>query len=232
MKAHDTETITYSFNNATKLPWKKMKFHTFLKEDSSFKFIEDPSQSEPMSSLPNPSPLLFSKFHNKVSTLSKHPQGSICKSKSVPDSLVQLLMSNNVNYEHFRKHKNQEDILDVLGYLTELISSYSDKHLSFFFSTVVVCLFREVGILSLTSLVNNLQTQYIQLSHTILCPIMCLKYNLWLSVWEDQGHASKKSKKSRTTYFYWYDSSKELVDCKEFQGDYIHLPFQSHILYI
>ena len=61
---------------------------------------------------------------------------------------------------------------------------------------------------------------------------MCLKYNLWLSVWEDQGHASKKSKKSRTTYFYWYDSSKELVDCKEFQGDYIHLPFQSHILYI
>ena len=109
-----------------------MKFHTFLKEDSSFKFIEDPSQSEPMSSLPNPSPLLFSKFHNKVSTLSKHPQGSICKSKSVPDSLVQLLMSNNVNYEHFRKHKNQEDILDVLGYLTELISSYSDKPFSYF----------------------------------------------------------------------------------------------------
>ena len=129
---NSSKVITYSSNNATKLPWKKMKFHTFLKEDSSFKFIEDPSQSEPMSSLPNPSPLLFSKFHNKVSTLSKHPQGSICKYKSVPDSLVQLLMSNNVNYEHFRKHKNQEDILDVLGYLTELISSYSDKPFSYF----------------------------------------------------------------------------------------------------
>ena len=84
---------------------------------------------------------------------------------------------------------------------------------------------------SLTSLLETLQSPFNhnQLSHHILCPIMCLKYNLWISVWEDEVILSKKS---RNTYFYWFDPTKARVDCKVFHGQYIHLTYQSHILYV
>ena len=121
--------------------------------------------------------------------------------------------------------------MDVRGYLVELVSSYSDKSLSFFFSAIVVTLLRVAGVMTLPSLLDRIQTEYIKLPHNILCPLMCLKYKLWISVWEDNIDTSKKSKKSRKTFLYWYDASNDIVDCKEMQG-YVHLPCQSHIIYI
>ena len=226
------KVVTYSTKDLTKSPWMKLNYYTFLYVNGIFKFINFPiNQEQVMISSPNSSNLLFMMNAQTHSTLSKHPNGRLCKANSIADSLIGILTSENINHEHFRQHQKQDDILDVRGYLVELVSSYSDKSLSFFFGAIVVTLLRVAGVMTLPSLLDRIQTEYIKLPHNILCPLMCLKYKLWISVWEDNIDTSKKSKKSRKTFLYWYDASNDIVDCKEMQG-YVHLPCQSHIIYI
>jgi hypothetical protein len=165
-------------------------------------------------------------------TLSKHPQGKkYHKSDSFAHCLRALLQSDNIHHEHFRDRTEQDDILDICAYIKELVSSFPEKDLSYFFDNEIIQLMAAREFDSLTSLLETLQSPFNhnQLSHHILCPIMCLKYNLWISVWEDEVILSKKS---RNTYFYWFDPTKARVDCKVFHGQYIHLTYQSHILYV
>ena len=225
---NSAKIITYPFTDTTGSPAKILKYNTFLKSGGIFKFIDhkNEQQEEPFNTSTS---LLFLNNRQMYTTLSNHPQGRMCISNSVANSLIGLLKSNNVDHEHFRNHTHQENLLDILAYMTELVSSFPDKALSFFFNNEIVNFLNTNGVESLTSLLNILQSQLNELPHHILCPIMCLKYNLWISVWEDEVISSKKS---RTTYFYWYDHTKDIVDCKVFIGHYVYLPYQTHILYI
>ena len=222
-----SKIITYIFHDdTTRYPSKNWKYYTFLKTDGNFKFT--PDEEFQVNTLITSQSLLFVQNNKLYTSLSKHPQGRIKKTKSVSVSLRYLLMSKNINHEHFRNDIDQEDILDIKSYMTDLISSFCDKALSFFFNSEIIKLMSEKKIQSLTSLLSTLQSSCNDLPHELLCPMLCLKYNLWISVWEDDVISSKKS---RTTYFYFYDHIIDKVDCQVFHG-YIHLPYQSHILYI
>ena len=225
---NSSKIITYSFKDTIKCPSKMLKYNTFVKYEGYFKFIDNEAESHTEALNSSTYSLIFNNIQ-KSNTLSKHPQGRICITDSIPESLRQLLKSKNIDHEHFRNNTEQEDILDICDYMTELVSSFSDKALSFFFNSEIIQLLTAREVHSLTSLLKTLQSPLKQLPHEIVCPIMCLKYNLWISVWEDDVVMSKKS---RTTYFYWYDYIKNMVICKVFHGNYIHLPCQSHILYI
>lgn len=218
--------ITYIFkfnDDTTRYPSKNWKYNTFLKAGGNFKFI--PEEEFLANTLIPSQPLLFVENKKLHTSLSKHPQGRVKKTKSVTDSLRNLLVSNNINHEHFRNGIEQDDMLDIKSYMIDLVSSFLDKDLSFFFNSKIIALMTEKKIISLSMLLSALQSSCNELPHELLCPIMCLKYNLWISVWEDD------CKKSKSTYFYFYDHTKDKVDCQVFCG-YIHLPYQSHILYI
>ncbi len=52
---------------------------------------------------------------------------------------------------------------------------------------------KNIGIVSPTYLVNMIQeTQYTTLPYIVICPILCLKYKLWIAVWEEDS-AQKKT---------------------------------------
>jgi hypothetical protein len=141
------------------------------------------------------------------------------------------LISDNVCHEHFISTHKEEDPLDILDYLNELNTSYLDKTLHFFFSDNIVTQMMNLGIVSPSSLINRIgETQYTTLPHTVICPILALKYKMWICVWEDAPKDSVKSQK--TSFFYCYDSRQELVVCQVIVGHYSFLPFQSHIFYI
>jgi hypothetical protein len=108
---NSSKIITYSFNDTTKSPSKNLKYNTFLKEDNYFKFI---TQAEVQDNTHNSSQcLLFLHHQQKHTALSKHPQGRLFRASSIAISMRELLMSTNINYEHFRDHLEQEDILDI-----------------------------------------------------------------------------------------------------------------------
>ena len=87
-----------------------------------------------------------------------------------------------------------------------------------------------LGIRSPSSLIKKIQeTQYTTLPHTVICPIIALKYKLWICVWEESPSDSVKSQK--TSFFYCYDSRQELV-VQVVVSHYSFLPFQTHIFYI
>jgi hypothetical protein len=234
---NSSKIITYSFQGTTKSPSKIWKYKTFLKKNENFKFVDYEAESLAQTQNASSSSLLFLGNKKLYTTLSKHPQGRLQHSVSFPFCLRSLLQSNNIDHEHFRNNKGQDDILDICVYTTELLSSFPENDLSYFFHNEIIQLMRKKDVISLASLLEKFQSPltYNHLSHCIVCPIMCLKYNLWISVWEDDkviSTTSSKLKKSRNTYFYWYDHTKDIVDCKVFSGQYVHLPHQSHILYV
>ena len=86
----------------------KLNYYTFLYVNGIFKFINFPiNQEKVMISSPNSSNLLFMMNAQTHSTLSKHPNGRLCKANSIADSLIGILTSENINHEHFRQHKKK-----------------------------------------------------------------------------------------------------------------------------
>ena len=61
-----------------------------------------------------------------------------------------------------------------------------------FFGEIIVSSLNISGILSMSSLLFKLVIDYEKLPHTIICPFVCLKYKLWISVWEDVAAKNDK----------------------------------------
>jgi len=229
---NSSKVITYTYSKADIFPPPKLKCNVFIKEGSYYKFV-DLKTKKPFSSLQEQAPNLPYVFHHKqkISSFSNHPWGRIRPADSISSSLRKLLISENVDHEHFRNTHKEEDPLDILDYMNELSTSYLDKSLHFFFSDNIVTQMRNIGIVSLLSLFNRIgETQYTTLPHTIICPILALKYKIWISVWEEAPTNSAKSQKY--SFFYYYDSRQDLVVSQVIVGHYTFLPFQSHIFYI
>ena len=231
---NSSKVITYTYSNADMFPPPKLKCNIFIKEGSFYKFIEFKTK-KPFSSHHYPEqagnlPLVFH-HKQKISSFSNHPWGRIRPADSISNSLRKLLISDNVDHEHFRYTHKEEDPLDILDYMNELSTSYLDKTLDFFFSDNIVEQMRNIGIVSLSSLFDRIgETIYTTLPHTIICPILALKYKIWISVWEEAPTNSAKSQKCSS--FYYYNSRQDLVVSQVFVGHYTFLPFQSHIFYI
>ena len=229
---NSSKVITYTYSNADIFPPPKLKCNVFIKEGSYYKFVELNTKN-PFTSLQEQAPNLPYVFHHKqkISSFSNHPWGRIRPADSISSSLRKLLISENVDHEHFRYTHKEEDPLDILDYMNELSTSYLDKTLHYFFSDNIVTQMRNIGIVSLPSLFNRIgETQYTMLPHTIICPILALKYKIWISVWEEAPTNSAKSQKC--SFFYYYDSRQDLVVSQVIVGHYTFLPFQSHIFYI
>lgn len=198
-----------------------------MKEGQQFKLII------PGTPISRPVPshkLFFLQNANKISAFNSHPQGRIRNALSVSDSLSKVLSSNEVKHEHFRLKLNDQDPLDLLNYFTEFDSSFSNHDLTTFFGDNIVSTLNVSGITSTSTLLSKILSDYKLLPHTIICPLVCLKYKLWISVWEDEAAKNEKSKK--ITFFYGFDSRHNKVVCEVIKDHYIHLPFQSHFLYI
>ena len=229
------KVITFTFQHADKLPPSKFKCNLFVKDRSRYKFI-DSNKIKPFASLQYPEKCPNTPFDLslaiKVYSFAKFPLGIRPRqANSISDSLKKLLISENVHHEHFRSTQKEDDPLDFQDYMTELGASFSDKSLSFFFCDKILTQMFNLGILSISSLVTKIQeTQYTSLPHSIICPILCLKYKLWISIWEETLNNSNNSHKR--SFFYCYDSRQDMVVCQVTDGHYAYLPFQSHILYI
>jgi hypothetical protein len=223
------KVITYTYSNADTLPPARLKCYMFIKDGTNFVFIQSKS-TKLSSSVVGQDQNTRGPFNlddaEKLYSFSKHPHGQVHPAKSISESLIKLLTSPNVNHEQFRTNCNKDDPFNILHYLNELITSYLDHQLNFIFCDNVVTQMKNIGIVSPTYLVNMIQeTQYTTLPHIVICPILCLKYKLWIAVWEEDS-AQKK------TFFYCYDSRHERVACQVIEHHYAYLPFQSHILYI
>jgi hypothetical protein len=229
-----SKVITFTYSHADKLPPSKFKYNLFVKDGSCYKFIES-NKIKPLASTQHPEQSPNTPFDlsiaTRINSFSGFP-GRIMQANSISDSLLKLLMSDNVDHEHFRSRQKEDDPLDILDYMTEFGASYSDKSLSCFFSDNIVTQMMNIGILSMSLLANTIgETQYTSLPHTIICPVLCLKYKLWISVWEES--LNKNSNTShKSSFFYCYDSKQDLVVCQVTQGHYAHLPYHSHILYV
>jgi len=103
-----------------------------------------------------------------------------------------MLSSEVVKHKHFSSKHNVDDPLDILNYFTEFVSSYTNHHLMTFFGENIVSSLNISGILSMSSLHSKLVIDYEKLPHTIICPLVCLKYKLWISVWEDVAAKNDK----------------------------------------
>lgn len=226
---NSSKVVTYAYSNADSLPPTRLKCYIFIKDGTKFSFIQ--FKSSKLSSS------IVVQNHNtrwpfnldnaeKLYSYSQHPHGRVCPAKSITESLKKLLTSPNVNHEQFRTNLNKNDPLDVLHYLNEFNTSCSHLQLNFIFCGTIVSRMKNIGIESLTYLVSMIQeSDYTNLPHTVICPILCLKYKLWIAVWEEES-AEKK------TFFYCYDSRHERVACQVIEHHYAYLPCQSHILYI
>ena len=156
-----------------------MKCHVFWKQDASYKYT---SFIQRQVTIP-PNSNLFQGIPKHVNAFKKHPQGEPLTAKSLADSILKLLMSKHVNHEHFRTPHKENDILDIHPYLGELFAS--NKSLEDLFSAYIVQKLNQGNIFSLEGLWSQVKKENTILLHTILCPILCLKYKLWICVWED-----------------------------------------------
>lgn len=214
-----SKVITYFFPNTKTSP--SVKCHVFWKEDGLYKYT---SFIQRQAAIPPNSNLFWGKAKN-VNAFKKHPQGEPLHAKTLVDSLQKLLMTNEINHEHFRSQHKENDVLDIHSFLGELSASLSDsKHLNDLFSANIVLKMNKEGIFSLNDLLSNVKKEKNTLLHAVLCPILCLKYKLWICVWEDDCG-------NKNSYFYGFEPIKGSVVCEERLG-YTHLEEQSHILYI
>ena len=210
------KVITYLFPNMTTSP--SIKCHVFWKQDASYKYT---SFIQGRGTIP-PNSNLFQGISKHVNAFKKHPQGEPLTANSIADSILKLLMSKHVNHEHFRSPHEENDILDIHPFLGELLTS--DKTLEDLFNINIVCQLNQENIFSLQGLLSHVKKEETILSHIILCPILCLKYKLWICVWEDLS--GKKS-----SYFYGFEPIKGVAVC-ETKSSYAYFEEQSHILYI
>ncbi len=162
------KVITYLFPNTTTSP--SVKWHVFWKQDTSYKYT---SFIQRQVTIP-PNSNLFQGIPKHVNAFKKHPQGEPLTAKSLADSILKLLMSKHVNHEHFRTPHKENDILDIHPYVGELFAS--NKSLEDLFSANIVQKLNQGNIFSLEGLWSQVKKENTILLHTILCPILCLKY--------------------------------------------------------
>jgi hypothetical protein len=187
-----SKVVTHHFADIDCRISKHLKCDIFLKEGQHFKLII------PCTPIPRPiqpHTLFFLQSMEKFSSFNSHPQGRIRTAHSVSDSIIKILSSNEVKHEHFLLKRNEDDPLDILNYLTEFVSSYNNHRLLTFFGENIVSNMNKQGIISMSSLLSKLVIGYKKLPHAIICPLVCLKYKLWISVWDDVAAKNESSKK-------------------------------------
>lgn len=225
---NSSKVVTHLFPGVQHHMKLHLKCNLFMREGGVFKVIEEKQCNPRLQN--NVHKLFFMENAQKYNSFNRHPQGRIRKAKSISESILKLFRSEEIKHEHFQKIKNDNDPLDILNYFTEFVLSYSGHHqLQTFFSTNIVSTLNTRGITTLETFLEELLGGYENLHHSLICPIICLKYKVWFSVWERTGNKNHSSKK---TYFYGFDRRNTKVVCEEINDDYIHLPYQTHIFYI
>lgn len=222
-----SKVVTHSIMSIDRSIPPCLKCDYFMKEDDEFKIIQMlPPISRPIESCQ----LFFLHDAKKYSSFNGHPRQRVRKANSVCDSILKILSSDNVKHEHFLSKHDHNDPLDILNYYTEFNSSYTNHLISNFFGENIASCMVTHGIISTSSLLSKIHIDYKELPHMIICPLVCLKYKLWIAVWGDSAKMNEKSQK--TTFFYGYDARHHKVVCEEVKDHYIHLPYQSHIFYL
>jgi len=223
------KVITFTQSDANTAPRPSLKCIIFIKEFAQFYFVHskdiEPFLPRHKQEVDRHLPFCF-RHAQKLPSFSKHPQHRVRPAKSIADALKKLLTSDQVNHEHFKKKNQHEDPLDIIEYVDELNTSHTDHPLESFFSDNIVAQMTTLGISSPNSMRSRIQeTPHHNLPHIIICPIVCLKYKLWISVWEE-------SNTQKSSYFYCYDPRQDIVVCQVITDHFVFLPSQSHILYI
>ena len=222
-----SKVVTHSIMSINRSISPSLKCDCFMKDDDEFKIIQ---MLPPLSRTIQTCQLFFLHDAKKYSSFNGHPRQRVRKANSVSDSILKILSSDNVKHEHFVSKHDHNDPLDILNYYTEFNSSYPKNIISNFFSDNIASCMATNGIISTSSLLSKISIDYKRLPHMIICPLVCLKYKLWIAVWGDSAEMNEKSEKA--TFFYGYDARHHKVVCEEVKDHYIHLPFQSHIFYI
>ena len=236
---NSTKVFTYIYQSTCCLPATMLNCKIFLKDSNNvFSIVQSQPQLSlvtftPSASLPRPSPFLM-QLGTRSKSLAKHPQGRATKCRSFVDSMLKLLCSENVQHPHFicndkQYQTKQDDPLDIIDYVNEFALSFSSLSLDKFFDATIIYLMGLTTVAPISSWTTTILTQYTELPHTMICPVLCLKYKFWIAVWEDQGF--KDGKLIRASYFYCFDNIRGIVSCQIINDYYMHLPFQSHIFY-
>jgi hypothetical protein len=235
-----SKVFTYTYPNTFCSPVSMLKCKIFLKDTNNVfsiiqlepKLLVDFSTSQAPLQVPSP---YFMQYATKIKSLAKHPQGRVTKCRSFVDSMLKLLCSENVKHPHFfcidKQYKSKEhDPLDILDYVNEFIASFSSLSIYNFLDQTIIDLMEISEPMPVSSWMNAIVSEYSKLPHTQICPVLCLKYKIWIAVWEDQ--VLKDGKSLKASYFYWFDNIRGIVSCHIQKGCYIHLPSQSHIFYL
>jgi len=235
---NSTKVFTYIYQSTCCSPATMLNCKIFFKDTNNvFSIVQSQPQlslgtSTPSASLPRPSPFLMQ--HGTLSkSLAKHPQGRPTKCRSFVDSMIKLLCSENVQHPHFvcndkQYQSKQDDPLDIIDYVNEFGQSFSSLSIDNFFDATIIDLMGLSRDAPISSLTTTILTQYTELSHTMICPVLCLKYKFWIAVWED---CLKDGQHIKASYFYCFDNIRGIVSCQIINDYYMHLPFQSHIFY-
>lgn len=146
------------------------------------------------------------------------------KSKSFTELVKKALQATEVNHEHFSHPcNNRDDILDLYPYLQEQFSMSNNS--SDFFSDELIaflehqCTWYQNSPQNIIDYISSDQNHDCIIYTQVISIIMCLKYKLWICIWFEDD------RRSRCSFFYWFDPILQKVSMKKFPS------FTKHTLY-
>jgi len=233
------KVVTYSFPGTNWCPQIKCKI--IAQKQSSFQHIISELHNHNINPQEYRSLVFPRPIHNptestltKVSSFKNHPQGSYTQHRSgqIVKSILCLLTSTRISHKHFTtlQETHPHDPLDLKPYLNELCYFYEQYPLSKIFEHKIISNWTQCYPTTIhdSSTFADFHTEIVPINWScapfqLVFPIMCLKYKLWLSLWEQDGGKN-------TSYFYYFDPISNKVIMEEFPS-FIYKVGESHILY-
>lgn len=168
----------------------------------------------------------------------KHPQGNPVTHRkgSYSKSILHLLKTDRVNHAHFRGKADDclKDPLDLIPYLQDLLSYFRGTSLLNFMQESILIEWKKDSdspfanpnsdILVDEAVKFLVENDHDKLHHIYIYPFLCLKYKLWIAVWEME-------KKQHYSHFYFFNPNTKKVSHTMFNG-LVYKRMESQYLYI